>query len=375
LPIVGSGRELICSAGVVGSMDKPISSRSDLPTHGAAILPSVSVDSYNIEIRDGEGFIGDKASKSAFWDIVEKWRQPLREIGEDPFGDRSTEKLNKQELVEELKDGNPEAAGIVQSAVEEFSQQFAEVIRQFLKTKEWRGTEAIVVGGGFSGSRLGALVVGRTGILLKSEKLNVDLELIHNAPDDAGLIGAAHLLPAWMLKGHDSMLAVDIGGTNLRAGTVQLNLKKSPDLMKSKVANSEIWCHADAETNRTEAVAQLVKMLEGQIRWNEKEKCALAPVIGIGCPGIIREDGSIDRGGQNLPGNWESPSFHLPRAIKAAIPEIDGSETMIVMHNDAVVQGLSELPRMQDREHWAVLTIGTGLGNARFTNRDVKKSK
>ncbi len=116
-------------------------------------------------------------------------------------------------------------------------------------------------------------------------------------------------------------------------------------------------------------------MLDEQIRWNEKEKCALAPVIGIGCPGIIREDGSIDRGGQNLPGNWESSNFHLPGSIKEDIQEIAGSETMIVMHNDAVVQGLSELPRMQDREHWAVLTIGTGLGNARYTNRDVKKAE
>ena len=39
------------------------------------------------------------------------------------------------------------------------------------------------------------------------------------------------------------------------------------------------------------------------------------------------------------------------------------------MHNDAVVQGLSELPFMQDVKHWGVLTIGTGLGNAHFTNR------
>ena len=38
------------------------------------------------------------------------------------------------------------------------------------------------------------------------------------------------------------------------------------------------------------------------------------------------------------------------------------------MHNDAVVHGLSELPRMQDRNRWAVLTIGTGLGNASYLN-------
>ena len=39
------------------------------------------------------------------------------------------------------------------------------------------------------------------------------------------------------------------------------------------------------------------------------------------------------------------------------------------MHNDAVVQGLSEVPFMTDVERWGVLTLGTGLGNARFTNR------
>jgi len=39
------------------------------------------------------------------------------------------------------------------------------------------------------------------------------------------------------------------------------------------------------------------------------------------------------------------------------------------MHNDAVVQGLSEIPFMQDVKRWGALTIGTGLGNARFTNR------
>jgi len=41
----------------------------------------------------------------------------------------------------------------------------------------------------------------------------------------------------------------------------------------------------------------------------------------------------------------------------------------VVMHNDAVVQGLSELPYVKDRTRWGALTIGTGLGNARFTNR------
>jgi len=42
---------------------------------------------------------------------------------------------------------------------------------------------------------------------------------------------------------------------------------------------------------------------------------------------------------------------------------------MVVLHNDAVVHGLSDLAYVQDVDHWGVLTIGTGLGNARFTNK------
>jgi hypothetical protein len=41
-------------------------------------------------------------------------------------------------------------------------------------------------------------------------------------------------------------------------------------------------------------------------------------------------------------------------------------------HNDALVQGLSEAPSMTDFEHWSVLTIGTGLGNACFTKRQAE---
>lgn len=42
------------------------------------------------------------------------------------------------------------------------------------------------------------------------------------------------------------------------------------------------------------------------------------------------------------------------------------------MHNDAVVQGLSELPYLACCKRWGVLTIGTDLGNARSTRRSGK---
>ena len=46
--------------------------------HGAGRLPSVDVDSFNIEIKDEDGFLGDRASKGAFREILERWRKPLR---------------------------------------------------------------------------------------------------------------------------------------------------------------------------------------------------------------------------------------------------------------------------------------------------------
>jgi predicted NBD/HSP70 family sugar kinase len=110
-------------------------------------------------------------------------------------------------------------------------------------------------------------------------------------------------------------------------------------------------------------------MLRDLVGTAEAEKLKVAPFIGIACPGLIDEHGTIVRGGQNLPGNWEDSSFNLPAEIASRLPKIDGDTALVVMHNDAVVQGLSEVPRMIDVEHWAILTIGTGLGNARFTNQ------
>lgn len=350
-------------------MPKKTSEQPTLPTHGAATLPSVEVDSYNLEITDGDGFFGDRASKGAFWGLVDKWRKPLREDGEDPFGDTPTAKLSKKQLEVLLTKGGPEAAALVQSAVEEFAQELATVIRRFLKHKKWQGTECIVIGGGFRGSRLGELAIGRTSLILKGEDIAVDLELIQNDPDEAGLIGAAHLLPAWMLNGYEAIVAVDVGGTNIRSGLVELNLKKAKDLSKAKVEHIELWKHSAESLKRSEAVEGLTEMLRDQIKRAGKKDLKLAPVIALGCPGVIEPDGSIDRGAQNLPGDWSSSRFNLPRSIREAVPKVGEHETLVVMHNDAVVQGLSELPNMQDRMHWAVLTIGTGLGNARYTNR------
>jgi predicted NBD/HSP70 family sugar kinase len=339
-------------------------------SHGSLRLPSVEVDAYNVELKDDEGFLGDRASKGAFHEIIENWRKELRKVGVDPLGEDASEELSKKKLDAILTRGDAEAAGIIQGAIEDFAQEFALVIRRFLKLKEWKDTERLVIGGGFRASRVGELVIGRAAVLLKAEKINIELVPIHNDPDEAGLLGAVHLAPAWMFKAFDAILGVDIGGTNIRAGVIQLNLKAAPDLSKTKVWKFSLWRYGDEEdVKREHAVDSLAEMLKGLIAASKKKGMKLAPFIGVGCPGTIEGDGSIERGAQNLPGNWESSKFNLPQCLHSSIPSIGEDETSIVLHNDAVVQGLSEIPYMRDAECWGVLTIGTGLGNAHFTNR------
>jgi ROK family len=362
-------------------MAEDIITSTGIARHGATRLPSVEVDSFNVELKDDEGFLGDRASKGAFRKILDGLRKPLKKNGDDPLGKKSAGEIPKGDLDLALIGGDVGAAALVHGAIEEFAQELAYVTGRFLKTKAWADTERIVVGGGFRQSRVGELAIARTDIILKAEDFDVDLVPIRFHPDDAGLLGTLHLAPSWIFEGHDSILAVDIGGTNIRCGVVDTRWKKAPDLSKAEVWKSELWRHADDEPTREGAVKRLVKMLKDLITAAETDGLKLAPFIGIACPGVIDADGSIEKGAQNLPGNWESSKFNLPASLVEAIPQIGDHDTAVLMHNDGVVQGLSEVPFMQDVEHWGVLTIGTGLGNARFTNRrkdngkDEKKAK
>jgi hypothetical protein len=336
--------------------------------HGAERLPEVDVLSYNVELKDEEGFVGDRASKGAFRQFIEEWRKPLRDIGEDPFGEVPSSKLVKKKLDAVLAQGEPESAGVIQGAIESFAQEFAGVIGRFLKLKHWKDVGRIVVGGGFSGSRVGELAVGRASIILKAEKIKTEIAIIRNDPDEAALIGAVHLAPAWMFKAHNAILAVDIGGTNIRTGVVRFNLDEPADMAKAKVWKYELWRHCDEKLTRDEAVEGLVRMLKRLMNRAKRTNLKLAPFIGIGCPGKIEPDGSIETGGQNLPGNRESTRFNLAQQLREAIPQLGEHETVVVMHNDAVIQGLSEVPSMKDVSPWGIFTIRTGLGTL-FSNR------
>ena len=144
---------------------------------------------------------------------------------------------------------------------------------------------------------------------------------------------------------------------------------KKGDIAKAGVWKSALWRHKDDDPTREDAVARMAEMTAKLVEQAHEAKLRLAPFIAVGCPGLITRDGTIEKGAQNLPGDWEERDFSLSAELTRQLPLINGHEPLFVIHNDAVVQGLSETANMEDFEHWGVFTIGTGLGNARFTNR------
>lgn len=69
----------------IGMTDETMTT-TGIAAHGTSRLPSVEIDSFNIELKDEVGFLGDRASKGAFRETLEKWRKLPRRSGEDPFG-------------------------------------------------------------------------------------------------------------------------------------------------------------------------------------------------------------------------------------------------------------------------------------------------
>ena len=229
-----------------------------------------------------------------------------------------------------------------------------------------------MIGGGFRDSRVGELAIGRAAVILKADEVDIDLVPIRNDPDEAGLIGAAHLAPRWMFEAHDAILAVDIGGTNIRAGVVELNLKKAPDLSEGR----RLEIRAVAARRRGERHARGRGRDAG--RTCSKRLIARADKEGLQARAVHRHRLSRHHRARTARSSaarrtcratGRAAASTCRRSLHEAIPTIGEHDTVVLMHNDAVVQGLSEVPFMQDVEHWGVLTIGTGLGNARFTNR------
>jgi hypothetical protein len=338
------------------------------PLHGVSRLPGLSIDSYNLVVRDRQrgGFLGDRASQTAFRQLLDEARRVHR-TGKDPFGRTPSAALSKKDIDLVLVGGDADAAHLVHIAVEAYAQRLVDVVQRFRACPEWEGVKRIVLGGGLPESHGGQLAIRRAARMLKVQRSGVDLFVLRHDADEGGLLGSVHLLPAAHRRA-DAFLAVDIGGTNLRCGIVQPRFGEAADGSKARVVERLQWRHAEDDPDLDEAIARLAGMLNGLAALARTMGLRLAPFVGIACPGRIERDGSIAQGAQNLPGDWQAP-FNLPRELRRRLDRFGGRAVTVAMHNDAVVQGLSEWPRMRNAQRWGVLTIGTGLGNASFTNR------
>lgn len=304
-------------------------------------LPRVQVEGYSLKIFEGGGLLGDKADHHALQEI----KAMSRNDGDDAAGDQM-DRTNDDEVARR------------------FASQLAEVITGFSKHPSWQAVERVAVGGGIKDSRLGTRIVSHAQAFLDDGNTALKLAPLHHSSDDGALLGWASATPCAVSGPH--YLAVDIGGTNVRCGVVS---SAGDQGAPPTVSLREKWNHSEAEARKGELMSWIADTL-----CNLKSRSDIVggddPLfIGIACPGIVSADGRIESGAHNLPGEWHDEGFNLPREMKARLAERGLANVKLMLHNDAVVQGLSELPFMSDHVGWAVVTLGTGFGNASYRNK------
>lgn len=345
-----------------------------LPTHGVAQLPGLRIDVYGTDLPAADGQFGDRASARAFDAILLEWRQRLRRNGgRDPFGEVPPEEVGRDVLDAALTGGAPEVAGLVHGAIEDFARNLASVIRRFLALPGWQGTQRMLVGGGFRSGRIGDIALGRAGVLLRAEGIAVSVAPIRHGAEEAGLIGATRLVPERFLAGADAVLAVDLGGASFRAGLVLPRLGVAPDLAAAGVWKSRSWRAGQPHPDGVTALRHLAVLMSDLAAEAAAVGLALPPVTPLVLPGVVQSDGRISDAAATLPGEWQEEEFHLPSALSQAVTFADGTQPTVLLHNDAVAQGLSEASFQRDVARWGVLTIGPALGSARFTNLPMRR--
>src|SRR5690606_15383631 len=166
-------------------------------------------DSWNLPLRHPDGgFLGDRASQSAFRELLDQARRTHATGRRDPFGRTPTAALGKREIDMVLVGGDPDAAHVVHLAVEEYARALAAVVRSFIAQPDWAGVRDIVLGGGFPDHEAGRLAIRRAARLLKLARSGVRLRVLAHDSDEGGLLGWVQLAPPVALR-RQAFLAVE----------------------------------------------------------------------------------------------------------------------------------------------------------------------
>jgi hypothetical protein len=328
-----------------------------LPAQAPADLRGLRVDCYGLDIGGHRRFDA----------ILADWRQRQRRGGgADPFAAWSRVPRDALEAV--LSGAFPEASGLLQGAVEDFAAEIAGLVRRLLVRPEWRGTQRVVVGGELRSAWIADIAVARAAVHLRAEGLGVAISPIRHAPGEAGLLGAARLVPRGILAECDVVPVAEIGPDCFRAGLVLPRLGVAPEMAAAGLWRSASWTVPEGHSDRAAALGILAGMLADLEGEAVAAGFAVAPAVALGVPGQVTPEGRLAEGAEALPGDWQAASFHLPAALARLLPPIGGQRPGVLLHNAAVTQGLSEAPFQRDVARWGVLTLGPSLGTARFTN-------
>jgi hypothetical protein len=171
-----------------------------------------------------------------------------------------------------------------------------------------------------------------------------------------------------MLKGHDTILAVDIAMQEVCGAIVALNFKKSSDLSKASVAHTQTWRPNAGPLEREALVTCIAELLEELADRSRRKAEKLAPFVGIGCEGVVRADGCVTQAGAGFAAGLFRSGLNLPLELCAKLPKMGDHDTVVALHNGIVLQGLSQDSFMRDVQHWGIVSIAEDRGEARFTN-------
>ncbi len=148
------------------------------------------------------------------------------------------------------------------------------------------------------------------------------------------------------MTSEQTIMGVDIGGTGIKAGLVDIN--------KGVVTGETVYEPTPQPAHPDDTVAAVARVVE-QFGWRGR--------IGIGYPGVVKQGVALSAA--NLTDNW------LEQNLQELFGVVTNDEVVVL--NDADAAGLAEMQFGAGKDHFNLngglvfmCTFGTGIGSALF---------
>ncbi len=196
--------------------------------HAAHRLPSVIVDHYNIELKDGDGFIGDGSRRLRSGRCWKRAARPCAPSVPIPWATRRAAISRSAASTTCCWPRIPSPLEPYGAPSRPSRRNSPAWFRSSCARRAGRAPRPSPSAAASATAARGCLAIGRAAYLLRAQGLDITLEPIRHHPDEGGLIGAVHLAPAWIFSGYDSLLAVDIGAATSAPASSRRTCGKPP---------------------------------------------------------------------------------------------------------------------------------------------------